>query len=133
MNNPKTLLLLFLLLGAPLRGWSQSDSILVTAADEGRTIEIGRGQELKVALDANRTTGFSWLLDSVPSAALVQLGEPTYVPNAGAPRYAGAGGVETWRFRAVDTGTQQLRFFYRRPFEKEVPPARIVTLRVQIR
>ena len=133
MIAPKFLLLLCLSLGATLSGWAAPDPIVVTAADEGRVIELGRGREMNVALEGNRTTGFSWSLDAVPSAALLQLGEPIYTATPASPRYTGAGGVETWRFRAIEAGSLRLRFVYRRPFEKEVAPARMVTIQVQIR
>jgi inhibitor of cysteine peptidase len=88
----------------------------VGARDDDRTVELKPGDELLVKLESNRTTRFRWVLTEGPGKVLFKQGDPTYArPIDSAP---GAGGTETWSFRAVEPGEQSLVFEYRRPSDK---------------
>jgi inhibitor of cysteine peptidase len=105
---------------------------MLAASDSGRTVELARGDELVVSLEANPTTGFRWEMADAASSVLVAAGEPSFEPR-GATSVVGAGGVETWRFRAERAGQGVLRFVYRRPFEPGVAPAREVRYEIAVR
>jgi inhibitor of cysteine peptidase len=132
------LLLLALLAVAPSFVTSAAEAawpaaVVVTAADQGRPIELKPGQALRVGLESNRTTGYAWSLGQIDAAVIALLGKPVYTRSAAAARMVGAGGTETWRFRAAATGERQLQFLYRRPFEPNAPPARTVSFMVRVR
>jgi inhibitor of cysteine peptidase len=107
--------------------------VLVTIADQGKTIELKPGQTMQVVLDANRTTGFSWTVEKVDAALLTLVGQPVYAIAEPKPGMVGVGGTETWHLLAVAPGEQRIQFFYRRPFEPDVPPARTFALIVRIK
>ena len=102
----------------------------VTALMDGATITLKRKQELIVALDANPTTGYRWTAKQNVAGLLEAVGEPSFAARPGDSRLVGAGGVTTFRFRAVDAGSTALVLTYRRPWEANLPPAK--TLRYEI-
>ncbi len=101
----------------------------VTALDDGRQVALRVDNVLVVELPANRTTGYSWAVSATAGSVLERDGEPLYLEQV-PPGRVGAGGTEVWRFRATRPGRQSLRFEYRRPWEKSVAPAKVVTYEV---
>ena len=87
--------------------------ITLLESDAGKTIALTRGQELFIRLNSNRTTGYSWVLARSGTNALRSLGEAVYTPEATGA--AGAGGIESWSFKAGENGEEELLFEYRRP------------------
>ena len=94
-------------------------------------VSLKVGAVMEVRLDANHTTGYSWIVAPVPNPVLMRQGKAEYLDNAAENR-VGAGGVEVWRFKAVKAGKQGLQFEYRRPWEKGTPPAKMVTFSVTV-
>jgi predicted secreted protein len=41
--------------------------------------------------------------------------------------------MESWKFRAVERGTQKLKLEYRRPWEKNTPPVNTIVIHVTVR
>lgn len=89
--------------------------------DSGSTVELRTGDTLKVMLGGNPTTGYQWEIASVDSNVVKQRGDPEYRSDSAA---VGASGKFTFTFEAAAPGQTVLRLVYRRPFEKNVPPAR---------
>lgn len=101
----------------------------LVAADHDRQVDVKIGQTVTVRLDANRTTGYTWLL---PAGEVAQ---GTIQPLHPESRYdqkidgiysMGVGAIEVWEFKAIRAGEGVLRLEYRRPFEKGIDPLRIV-------
>ena len=105
-------------------------TVRLTAKDAGRTVTLRTGDSVEVALAGNPTTGFSWQVASAGDPVLHADGEPAFKPDS---RLIGSGGTATRRFRAVAPGTATLRLEYRRPWEKDVPPAGRKTFPVVVR
>jgi inhibitor of cysteine peptidase len=103
----------------------------LTADDSGRTLRLIAGEELLVALPGNPSTGYGWTAEYAP-ALLEQIGREEFSRNDAPDRMVGVGGVFTWRFRARAGGSGVVRFFYARPWEKGIPPARTVEYRVVV-
>jgi len=96
--------------------------LLLEAPDSGSDIFMAQGEVLQVKLPSTPSTGFSWSVASNSPSVLRPNGEPKYdPPGKGA---AGAAGTQTFEFRVVGGGGVFLELVYRRPFEKEVAPAR---------
>jgi len=105
----------------------------LTAFNDGASVTLARKQELIVALDANPTTGHAWSVNMSVSSVLDAVGGPVYTQRQGDPRLVGAGGVTTYRFRAADAvGKTRLIFTYRRPWEANLPPAKVVRYDVAV-
>ena len=79
------------------------------------------GEEFTITLDSNPTTGYSWRLSSNLPEGIVKLLGSGYQPPAN--RLKGAGGKETWKFKAVAAGRTIITLEYLRPWEKDKPPA----------
>jgi inhibitor of cysteine peptidase len=109
---------------------SMASTMQLTEADAGRTIQMRVGDRLEVALPGNPTTGFQWEVGALNHAVLRPIGEPEFERSSSA---IGSGGKVTMRFEAVGPGATGLQLVYRRPFEKDAPPARTfeVTATVQ--
>ncbi len=99
-----------------------------SASDPTVPIEARVGQPVTIALAANVTTGYLWLLAQPPDPTVVQVQQaeyrapsPTTSPS-GAP-IVGQGGLSCWTFLAVGQGETTAGFEYRRPFALDEPPA----------
>jgi inhibitor of cysteine peptidase len=103
----------------------------VVTEQMGGAVSLKVGAVLEVRLDANHTTGYSWVAAPTANPVLVRQGKAKYKENAPDGK-VGAGGVEVWRFRTVKTGKQALQFEYRRPWEKNVPAAKTVVYSVTV-
>lgn len=94
-------------------------------------VSLKVGAVLEVRLEANHTTGYSWVFAPAVNPVLIRQGKAVYQEHV-AGGTVGAGGVEVWRFKAVKAGKQGLQFEYRRPWEKGSPPAKVVTFAVTV-
>jgi inhibitor of cysteine peptidase len=107
---------------------SKPHAITKSQKDDGSTVEMHVGDQLDVTLDSNPTTGLSWVIAAGDSIVALQ-GEPQFLPGSDAQ---GAPGTETLHFGAADKGKTTLRLEYKKPFEQDVPPAKVYTLRVAV-
>ena len=119
----------FLAFGVVASG-SAGPLVVMTEADSGHRIALRIGQELFLNLKSNPSTGYSWIRADTETSVLVMLGKPAYKPGSPLP---GASGMESWKFRAVERGAQTLKLEYRRPWEKNTPPANTIVLYVTVR
>jgi len=100
----------------------------------GSQVSLQRGQTLVVTLESNPTTGYRWEVADVDTSILEQVGEAVFTSSAktGSPM-VGAGGTETFRFRAAKTGQTTLTMVYRRSWETGVAPLKTYTLQIMVR
>lgn len=103
---------------------------IITEANSGLRVPLRIGQEVVLNLKSNPSTGYRWVQTDTEQPALVMLDKPAYMPSISLP---GASGVESWKFRAVRRGAQTLKLEYRRPWEKNAPPANTIVLHVTVR
>ena len=110
------------------------ESKIPSFVDPGRPIEVTVGQDFRIVLDANPTTGFLWKLSAPVDESVVKpLGdEYVDIPPTSVP-LTGAGGKHVWKFRAVGRGQTAIRLTYSRPWEKDVPALKDVTYHVNVR
>jgi inhibitor of cysteine peptidase len=96
--------------------------LLLEEPDNASTVFLTQGDVLQVRLPSNPTTGYAWSIASNAPSVLQPQGDPKYEP-ASKPT-PGAAGTQTFGFRVVGGGPVFLELVYRRPFEKDTPPAR---------
>ncbi len=89
----------------------------LTEADNGKQITLRAGDTLTVTLESNPTTGYSWQVMYLDQTVLVQDGQPEYKQASGSEGLVGAGGTETFHFKAVGPGEASLGLGYMRPWE----------------
>ena len=105
--------------------------VTVTDQDNGKTIDVFRFRTIKLTLDSNPTTGYSWQLRAPGDGKVLQLYFTTFrLPKT---RLVGAGGREEWKFRAMAPGSVVIRTEYLRPWEKPEAPVKTFTLTVRVR
>jgi inhibitor of cysteine peptidase len=86
------------------------------------TATVRKGETFRIDLDANPTTGYLW--DVRLAAGKASLVSQEYKSAAPADSMViGGGGVESFVFKAEETGTVELVAEYRRPWEKGTTPA----------
>jgi inhibitor of cysteine peptidase len=108
-----------------------SGQVELTAADDGRQIELNSGQTLVVSLESNPSTGYSWERAPTEDQILQQAGEPEF--REGRPGVVGAPGQQVFRFQATATGTTKLDLVYHRPWEQEAKPEGTFSVTVVVR
>ena len=92
----------------------------------GSRQQLTVGDALEITLPGNPTTGYVWQASAVPPL-LQQQGEPLHQSNS---KLIGTDGVTSFRFNVVSAGEANLVLIYRRPWEKEIPPARTCSIQL---
>jgi inhibitor of cysteine peptidase len=82
-----------------------------TEKDNGKTYSLTRNTVVKVKLNENPTTGFSWKINSDPG---VQVLSDNYQTSA--PGRFGAGGTHTWVLKLTGTGILEFKGIYKQPW-----------------
>lgn len=95
-----------------------SSNVTLTEADSGSTIDADVGEEIVVELAANPTTGYEWQLTDSLDVAVVEKVSQDYAQDSGSEDAVGAGGKDTWTFKAVAAGTTTIQLDYLRTFEE---------------
>ena len=93
-------------------------------------VEAKVGEAFAITLESNGTTGYNWQFAKPLATKLVKLVHSHYI--APTTRLYGAGGRETWTFRALQAGETHIFLQYVRPWEKNVPPAKTEIIIVRI-
>lgn len=93
--------------------------------------KLSVGEELKINLRSNPTTGYRWqLADELDENVVKLVGSEFKAPDT---RVLGAPGEEVWIFKAVGPGRTTIQMKYVRPWEKDVPPAKSAQFNIEVR
>jgi predicted secreted protein len=114
----------------PYPGAPEEMPLRLEERDAGRSVELPRGKRVTLRLEANRSAGYRWSLAESGDGGLEQAGEPYYAVEKAVP---GGGGAEYWTFRATRAGNKELRFEYRRPWERDKPAAKGLSYTINVR
>lgn len=94
-------------------------------AETAIPVTVRAGDQFTVTLPSNPSTGYSWqMLKEPDSKVLKKTGSKYNEPQKQNPPIVGAGGKETWSFKAAGKGKQNIEMVYVRPWEKGVAPVR---------
>lgn len=104
----------------------------LTRADNNSSVTLKVGDALSVQLDSNPSTGYSWQLAPGDNAVLQPVGDPTFDLGPGKTPMPGAGGTETFNFKAVGKGQTTLTLTYVRPWETNTTPTPQNTFSVNV-
>ncbi len=95
--------------------------VVLGDTDSGTTVTVAAGDRIRIVLESNASTGYSWVVATAPSASvLVPVGDPFYVPAAS--DLLGAPGYQVFEYRAVAAGSTSIALNYVRTGTAE-PPA----------
>lgn len=93
-------------------------TVLVTASDEGKSINVKPGQKLEIKLSSNASTGYVWMVKTN------DLGEPKLGNIGGDPKRPGAPGFQTFTWDTTGlSGDHVIELIYQRPWAERNPPA----------
>ena len=105
--------------------------VKASIGDDGREMQLKKGQTLVVTLEGNPTTGYSWeVAEPLDEQVLRQVGEAEFKAES---ELVGAGGVQILRFEAVNAGKTTLKLVYHHPWEKDVEPLETYSIQVVVR
>ncbi len=126
MKKILTLLLLAVLLTA-----CSSKSLAPT--DPEKTIDVRAGNEFKIIIEANPTTGYHWeIVKDALDENLVQFVSNEYQSTSD-PGLVGGGGVDIWTFKAINPGAAKITLGYYPPSNTPTEPERTETFNVNIK
>jgi len=90
-------------------------SVILTAADNGKTVELHVGDAAVLRLPENATTGYRWAVDAA-DGSVVEIAEGEYIAT---PNRVGAGGEAQWIVHAKAAGATQVKLKHWREWEGE--------------
>jgi predicted secreted protein len=103
-------------------------TVTVREESNGTTVTLVVGDVLAVALGAQMGTGYTWVPSNDTAPVLRSHGKPEQTAGAGT---AGRVDLLTFRYTAMEKGTLDLDFGYRRPWTQEEPLKRF-SIRVTV-
>lgn len=109
---------------------SEAAKITVTETHNNTTVTMKKGDVLQVVLEGNPTTGYAWRAVGYNRRILTMDSKPYYKPKT---QLVGSGGYYLFRFVAVSQGFSHMKLIYHRPWEKDIPPAKVFTARVDVK
>lgn len=101
------------------------------ASDPALAIEVTTGDEFKIVLDANPSTGYHWELDEDTAPDTIEFVSREYVADE--PVAPGSGGSEIWTFKALSPGDVQITLGYYPPSNEPADPQQTQTFTVKVR
>ncbi len=121
---------LALLPGQALADEAKDKTVTVTDKEEKGKVTVPKGGTLVVRLPITTGTGYTWEIAKNDADRLKPTGKPTVErPDKSVP---GAKTAQVFRFGAAAAGTAELVLEYKRPFEKDKPPAKTYRLTVKV-
>ena len=78
--------------------------------DPSVPIQVNSGDEFKIVLSANPSTGYHWEITSNIDGGLLENISEDYVADE--PVMPGSGGLSVWTFKALNAGETALKFGY---------------------
>ena len=87
--------------------------VVLGDSDDGTTATVAVGDRIRIVLESNASTGYSWTVAAAPNGILEPVGTPFYVPAAS--DLLGAPGYQVFEYRAVSAGSTSVTLNYVRP------------------
>ncbi len=84
-----------------------------TSSVAGEVTEVAVGDSFSFSLDSNPTTGYMWSAHFNPE--FLELVDTEYEPSSD---LIGAGGIESFEFRALNVGDTEITMVYERSWEE---------------
>jgi len=98
---------------------TQGRTLTLGPADDGRSVNLRRGEQLRLVLPGNAGTGYRWVIEAIDRSRLQLLGAelwsdpgPPLSGGGRAPGLVGGPQQTTFLFRAVGSGESELRLIH---------------------
>ncbi len=89
---------------------------------QAKEFHVKAAEEFVILADGNITTGFAWYYTGKDTVDGVELKKNDYVTEKRDRIVSGAPGIFRFYFEAKKAGRHELKFEYKRPWEKDVEP-----------
>lgn len=106
-----------------------ASDVAIREGANGKTISVHAGQVVEVSLPSNPTTGYQWAVRGDPAPLVLVKSDFVAAQSDGR---MGAGGTQKLRFKAAAAGTSEIVLDYKRPWEKDTPPAKTFTVKIEV-
>ncbi len=88
----------------------------LTSKDNGMHLSLVKGDTVKLELDENPSTGYSWVYDQKPSSkVLEELSSASTPAPQTSPPTAGRSQTHVWTYRAQGAGATSVKLRYQPP------------------
>lgn len=95
------------------------------------TVRVMAGEQFKISLESNPSTGYSWQFTSEFDTTIIVLVGKEYVPDPNPENLVGKGGRDQWLFRGVKGGAMAVSLRYLQPWDSS-SVARTVEFRIEV-
>ncbi len=100
-------------------------------SDPAKILEASVGNEFKIIIDSNPSTGYHWEIIGEVDKSVVEFISNEY--RADEPVMPGSGGVDVWVFKAIATGKTDITLGYYPPSNDPVEPQQTVIFTVTVK
>lgn len=107
-----------------------AERVVLDSSDSGSEILLVTGDQFQVDLESNPSTGYSWILDLLPTTDILILRSSGFTPPE--TDEVGTAGTESFIFEATGPGAGIIRLDYIRPFEEQAIPERVVEIIIRV-
>jgi len=128
MKRVSFAVLIFIFLLMSCKGASSTMQV----TDPQQPIQASVGNEFNIVLKSNPTTGYHWALMGELDANAVEFVKNDYTSTSD-PNLRGGGGLDTWTFKAIDSGEAHITLGYYPPSNDPVDPQQTVTFTVIVK
>lgn len=111
-------------------GATETPDNTLVISDSGRAIEVAAGNEFKIVIDSNPSTGYRWGLIGELDGKIIEFVSSEY--RADEPVMPGSGGSEVWVFKALAAGQTTITLGHYPPGEGQ-PVEQEVTFTVVVK
>jgi inhibitor of cysteine peptidase len=103
--------------------------LTIGESDNGRTVDVRLGEEVRITLPENATTGYRWAIDRYDEEFIEALAtEPHYTAKA-----IGSGGEVTFIFKGKQAGTGEIVLKHWRHWEGESSITKRFSIRLNVK
>jgi len=103
-----------------------------TESNNGDNLNLKINDVIKIRLESNATTGYKWNLSKENNSGIIAFISSDYTEKENKDNLIGAGGFETFNFKAISKGSIILTLTYNKPWEKNVQPEKIFKLNISV-
>ena len=93
----------------------------ITMADNGGYVYVKTGDEVKLELESNPTTGYDWSYITKPDQNVLLETNYDYIPDDASGKLVGSGGKGVWTYKALKSDTVVIEMAYSRSWESTPP------------
>ena len=96
-----------------------ANTLKLTEKDNGKNVEVHPGDIIRITLESNITTGYSWEHADKVDTGILKLDKDDYVSDPNPEELDGVGGRTVIVYRALKPGKAKIELTYMRPWEAD--------------